>query len=441
MTDTTAADPGGNETAPAAGEPAARERAATIATAEPSKRRPKRSRRFISAFLVVIFSLSLLTSVLAVWGVRQVVNEKAFSRHMTNVVANPAVQASIATYLTKEVVQIVNPQARVEKVLPTRLDPLAGPLTNAVQTYVQGEVQKLIATPKFQAILVTAISKAHAAAINLLEGNPVGPLEVQGNSVVLNTLPLINQILAAIGQHGIFGHSFTVPSLTGTNGEPSAQLQQLASHFGRTLPPTFGQITVFQSDKLSQAQTIFKRVHRLLIVMVVLTLLLLILTFVVSPFRRRTAVYVGIGVAVVMLITYAVTKAINNDVVSFIKSPVAGRAAQAVTSEVTSGLTTFALWLAIIGVAAAVVAFVLGESRSAVVIRGWLAVAGRWIVAMTGAHPDGARILGAVVGLAIVLIAGIHWPSVIIAIVVEVLWQVGVSLVVSRRAPAAVAAS
>lgn len=413
--------------------------AAPVAPAA-AKPRSKRPRGFLAGFLVVLFSISLLLSLVSTWAVRQVLNNGAFTKHVTTIVADPSVQQSMATYLTTEVVKVIDPQKLVENVLPTRLDPLAGPVVTSVQTFVTGQVEKLLATPQFQKILVTAISRTHEAAVNLLEGQPVGNLEVHGNEVVLNTIPLINEVLQAIGQHGIFGHSFTVPPISSSTAAPSAQVQQLATHFGVTLGPEFGQIVVFQSDRISEAQSILRRVHRLLIGLAVLTILLLILAFVVSPRRRRTAIHVGIGVAVVMIATYVAVQAITNDVVAFVKSPASRTAARVVTSTLTSGLTTFALWLAALGLAAAVVAFLLGDTRTAGAVRGWLATAARAVVSVTAAHPDGARVLGGIVAVAVLVFAGLHWPGIIATLVVAVAWQAGVSLVV-RQHPASTSTS
>ena len=84
--------------------------------------------------------------------------------------------------------------------------------------------------------------------MSLLEGKPAGNLEIHGNAVVLNTLPLIDKTIQALQTKTSLGKVLHAPALTAPNGDPSAQLQQLSSKFGVTLPSDFGQIVVFRTD-------------------------------------------------------------------------------------------------------------------------------------------------------------------------------------------------
>jgi hypothetical protein len=107
---------------------------------------------------------------------------------------------------------------------------------------------------------------------------------------------------------------------------------------------------------------------------------------------------------------------------------------RAVVTDTLSTLRTIAILLAVVGVVVALVAFVCGNSRSAAWIRARfkrlsVAVGGSGggsaarAAAFIAAHRDGLAVIGAGVGLLILLIAGFTWGTVIAAVVVVAAWE------------------
>ena len=161
------------------------------------KRRPYRARRYVAGLLVVLFSISLLASLLSFWGVRQVLNTDVFVSHISTAIKDPAVQKEVADYVSTEVIKVTDPAKRIAAVLPTKAQAIVAPVVGAFQSLIHTAVLKLVASPRFQKVLLAAISHAHAAAVALLEGKTRGNLVIRGNEVVLNTLPLA-EFLAAL---------------------------------------------------------------------------------------------------------------------------------------------------------------------------------------------------------------------------------------------------
>ena len=156
---------------------------------------------------------------------------------------------------------------------------------------------------------------------------------------------------------------------------------------------------------------------------------------VVSPWRLRTVVEMGIGAVVVGLATWAGTIWATNTVVNLAKTDGAKGSMRAILQATTSGLVTFMWIVIIVGVMAALLAFVFGESALAARIRAGIKrgaakvpVAVHHAADFIGAHVDGFRIAGYAVGVGIVFL----WLSVaglIAAVVVEAVWQVGLVLI------------
>ena len=403
----------------------------------PKKRRP---RRILSGVFVVLFSISLLVTVLSVWSVRQVLNTNAFAGHVEVALKSPAVQTELSNYVAKEVVQVVQPEKIVAAHLPPKAKPLASPLASGFDTLVTRTTNKLVANPTFQQVVLTAVTKTHQAAVSLLEGKPAGNLEIHGNAVVLNTLPLIDKTIQALQTQTSLGKILHAPTLTAPNGDPSAQLQQLSSKFGVTLPSDFGQIVVFRTDNLQQAQEALKKVRRLLVALLILTIVLFIAALLVSVRRLRTLGQIGLGVAVVMVLAWAATRAATNLIAGHPKQPDARAAVSVVVNNFTGGLELLVGILAILGAVATILAFLFGSSKTAGRIRSRLARwwsevprALHWVGGEITTHVGGARILGLAVGLLVLVLIGFNWPGIITALVIEAIWQGVISLVLRRQ--------
>ena len=400
----------------------------------------RRTRKIFSGVFVVLFCISLLVTVLSVWSVRQVLNTNAFAGHVEVALKSPAVQTELSNYVAKEVVQVVQPEKIVAAHLPPKAKPLASPLASGFDTLVTKTTNKLVANPTFQQVVLTAVTKTHQAAVSLLEGKPAGNLEIHGNAVVLNTLPLIDKTIQALQTQTSLGKVLHAPTLTAPNGDPSAQLQQLSSKFGVTLPSDFGQIVVFRTDNLQQAQQGLKKVRRLLVALLILTIVLFIAALVVSLRRLRTLGQIGLGVAVVMVLAWAATRAATNLIAGHPKQPDARAAVSVVVNNFTGGLELLVGILAILGAVATILAFIFGSSKTAGRIRRRLASwwsevprALRWVGAEITTHVGGVRILGLAVGLLILVLIGFNWPGIITALVIEAIWQGVVSLVLRRQ--------
>ena len=400
-------------------------------------KRPFRTRRWLAGLLVVLFSISLFATVLSVWGARQVLNTDVFVSHIDTAIKNPAVQESIADYVTKELVQAVDPAKKISAVLPKKAQVIVPPVVSGLEDFVHSAVQKFVASPQFQRLFLGTVRTAHANAVALLEGKTKGNLVIHGNEVVLNTLPLIDATIRQLEEQNVLtGVLAKVPPLATTSGSPSQQVQALSHRLGVTLPADFGQVVVFHSTSLQQAQEGLKKLHRSLVLILVLTVVLFALALVVAPFKLRTLAQLGIGAAIVGLLTWAGTMWATNHIVELVKAGHTKAAIRAILDAETGGLTELVIFIAIIGAVAALLAFVFGESPQAGRIRAavgrataGLPAVGRGALAFTNAHAGGARVLGYVVGLAILFI-WLTWTAFFVALLaVVVLWQVAVALI------------
>ncbi len=185
--------------------------------------------------LVVLTVLAFSAATPGVWARRTVYNEDRYLKVVGPLASQPAVQEALARQLTTSLFAAIDVQARIQVALSTRapkLEFIAGPITNALQGFVQDQVQKIIASPQFQTFWVAANRQLHGQLIAVLNGSST-VLQIQGNQVVFNYLPLVNDSLQQLSGtlSGIIGHQITIPPIT-ADTLPSQAIPMLETALG-----------------------------------------------------------------------------------------------------------------------------------------------------------------------------------------------------------------
>jgi hypothetical protein len=387
--------------------------------ARPQKR--ARLRRVFAVVFVVIAILAFTATTPGVWARRTVYNTDRYLAVVGPLAEDPAIQEALARNLTDAVFAALNVQTRVEATISEtapRLAFIAGPLTNGVQGFVQQQVQTLLQSPQFQDFWVNANERLHTEIVAILNGSS-DVLQIQGNQVVFNYLPLVNDALAQLSQtlSGLLGRTITIPPIT-ADTVPSQAIAALQTALGVTLPPNFGSVVLFQGDSLTSIQDGVALFNKGLLLAIALFLIGVALALVLSTNRRRTLLQLVTALIVVVVLErrFAIAEASN---IVHLAKPENQAAAQAIVNAFLSSLllaTKRILWAL---VAILVVALLSGPYPWAVRVRGWTAdvaragvgaVRGRdlgpaavWI----GGHRDALMLAGAVVGAAILLFASL----------------------------------
>jgi hypothetical protein len=159
-----------------------------------------RTRRMLAVVLVVLTSIVFTVSVTAVWARRNALNTDRYVQTIGPVAQDVRVQRALGRYLTTQVMSAIDPEELFKNALPERAQVLAGPLTGALRGFVNDRVNTFLATDNFSRLWVQVNERAHSRVVDVLEGDLPPSLQVQGNDVVLNVVPILNQVLARIGE-------------------------------------------------------------------------------------------------------------------------------------------------------------------------------------------------------------------------------------------------
>ena len=313
----------------------------------------------------------------------------------------------------------------------------AGPLTSSLQGFVQDQVQQVIASERFQQFWVSANTILQKQVVAVLDGNS-DVLTVQGNQVVFNYLPLLNDALTQLSGtlSAILNRQITLPTIT-ADTVPSEAVASLQTALGVTLPPTFGSVTLFQSDELTSVQDAVSIFNKTMILAIVLFILGVALALVLSTNRRRTLLQLVTALIVVAVLERRFAIAQASNVVSMAK-PENQAAVQAIIGAFLSSLllaTKRILWVLFVVL---IVAVVTAPYPWAVRARAWVGDAGRAGVgavrgaevgpaaAWVGARRDALMLAGAIVAAIILLFASISLGWFLVLAIVLVLYELAV---------------
>jgi hypothetical protein len=207
-----------------------------------------------------------------------------------------------------------------------------------------------------------------------------------------------------------------LPTLT-ADGDPQQQVAELESALGRDLPEDFGQLVIYQSDRLADAgasvenaQRTLVLVKRGLVVLLVATVALLALTIIIARNRWRAVLLLGLGTVAAIVIARTGVRRVRDDAPELVKRPGARAALGAVLDGAASGLLrTFGLVLLAGAVVALIALFRRDRQRGDLLLIAAV-VAGVVVVGLLGLS-IWSLLLGIVVGVAVPIVVRQLWPE------------------------------
>jgi hypothetical protein len=410
--------------------------------AKAQRRQRHRIRRVVAVALVVTTSLMFTIAATGVWARRNALNTNRWVSTVTPIAADPAVQEAFGRYLTDQLMTAIDPKEFFESVLPDRGQILAVPLTNALRGFVQDKTTEFLGSDTFHKLWVEINTRAHTRLVDVLEGETrqVPGVEVQGDNVVLNVIPVLNAILERIGEQSpeLFGHTVNLPTISGDDAEEA--IQKLSNALGRPLPDNFGQFTVFDAARLHQVQDAVDLFNTLVVVAVILAVVLFALTLWITPRRRRTLIQLCFGIALGIVVIRRLALRSQDDVLDLVK-PENREAVKVISGAFVSSLLDASAWILAIAAVVAVVAILTGPYPWANKGRSGVATGARVVVASgraavthevddpaaqwVGAHREVVQGGAIAVGILALLLFDLSWLAILLLGLLVVLVVVG----------------
>jgi hypothetical protein len=390
----------------------------------------------VAAVLIVIGCVLAPVSVLAVWAANEVSNTGRYVATMEPLIHDPAIQNALTDKITAQITTRLNVTSRADQAaaelssrglprLSTLLKSEAPAIASGVAGFIHSEVHKIVTGPQFAQAWIQANTLVHQQLVKALSGQGSSSVSVKNGQVVLGLGPFIDVVKQDLVKRG-----FTLVS---------------------SIPAVNPTLTLFSATYLVKAQTGYRLVNDLKIVLPLVTLLLLALGVFAARSRRRALIGAGLGLAASMLVLAAgllIFRGIYLNSVPTSKLPADAAAAlfDALVAFIKQGLRT----VLVAGLIVAAGAFLAGPSVTAVRIRGaftrglgWIRHGGAQAGVRTGpagtwiyAHRRALRISA----VALAALVFVFWgqPTALVAIVIAILLLVAFGLIelIGSRPPA-----
>ena len=241
----------------------------------------------IAVCLVLVGVLAPL-SILATWAHDEVSDTERYVETVAPLADSPEVQAAVTTRLTARIVGLIDVQAVTkdaidalsQRGLPPRavasLTALTPPLAAGVESFVNNQVSRLVASQAFADAWEQANRVAHNQMVAVLTGDTGEAVSVSGGTVQLNLAPVIDAVKERLLDAG-FSLASRIPAVT-------------------------TEITLFQSADLAKAQTAFRLLDAAARALPIIALILLGVAVAVSTRRRRTLTIGAMVIAASMVL-------------------------------------------------------------------------------------------------------------------------------------------
>jgi hypothetical protein len=404
--------------------------------AGPVRRRRFPGRTLVAAILIAAGCVLAPVSVLAVWAANEVSNTSRYVATMEPLVHDPAIQNALTDKITAQITTRLNVTGyadQAEAALSSRglpkvsalLKSVAPSVASGVAGSIHSEVHKIVTGPRFAKAWVQANTLVHQELVKALSGQGNSSVSVKNGQVVLNLGPFIDIVKQDLVNRG-FSLVSKIPAINPT-------------------------LTLFSAKYLVKAQTGYRLINDLKIVLPVLTLLLLALGVFAARGHRRALIGAGLGLAaamVVLALALFIFRGIYLNGVPSSKLPADAAAAlfDTLVAFIKEGLRT----VLVAGLIVAAGGFLAGPSATAVRIRGafahglgWIRHGGERHGVSTGpvgtwtyAHRKALRISA----VALAALVFVFWgqPTAIVAIVIAVVLLVVLGLIelIGSRPPA-----
>jgi hypothetical protein len=313
-------------------------------------------RRFTVWLLIILACIFSVLGALSVWVKTTTLDTNTFVSTVAPLINDPEVAKAVSDTAVKQLFAQYDVTAQIEAGLTEisqtiraaapnlpqpglSLSAIAAPISSGLQTFASTVAQKILTSDAFYKVWEQTLRIAHTAAVNILTGKGDKVLTSQGDTVVLNLSPLLDQVKTKLADAGLsFLNKVQVPA-------------------------DFGQVKLFTSKQLGVAKGMVHLLETLSWVLPLLAFLFFALALVIAKDRRKVLLREGIGLAIAMLVVLIVFRVAHNQLFGMIKNQANLAAADVIWWHVLTGLRQAVFGLLALGVVVAVAAGVAGPSK------------------------------------------------------------------------------
>jgi hypothetical protein len=287
-----------------------------------------------------LFALSLLAFMVAavvanvsVWATLTLFDEGRFTDTVGEALEDPVVVEGVSQRIAVEVTDAIEAHSDT---LPTSvavaLRLVAGSPRDAVEQGIAEVVTRVMTSETLAPARDAAIGRLHETILGLPESE--GALQLEGESLVFDITPLIDQVATGLG------------------------LDTLADF---EMPSEIGQVTLIESSRLPLVLDALDQLRRWSLALWVATIALAILTLLLARNRVHALAWLGLGLVISGGLGALLALTVPNLQPSVVTQPTGVELYQGITAAVTQGLLVQSVLLAFLGGLLMLIGLIVGR--------------------------------------------------------------------------------
>ncbi len=318
----------------------------------PVTRKRWRGRSVVSLILFIVATLLTPIAVIGHWGHQTVVDSQQFISTVGPLAENPEIQQAVSDVVSNAIIEQVDTAELAGGLLGAIIPNdqltglLSGPIKAGIDGLIRGGVERFVQSNAFQQAWVRINEAAQRGFMAALTGDPSGPVQFEGDVLVLDISTLLQDVQQSLVDDGI--------AIAGVV----------------TIPDTDAQIVLLDSPALAQVRTIYAFASPILGFVLLITAALFTLAVLLATRRARTTVAVGI---VVLAWAFALNYGIRFAEASFVNAfsdTLFEAAATAFYNQLLLYLLLAVQGLFLLGAVVIVLGWFSGTTRAATYTRG-----------------------------------------------------------------------
>ena len=285
-------------------------------------------KRIAVALLIVLGCIALALANISNWARDTLIDTNVWVATIGPLSQNPVIVEAFSDAIVEGVSEELGITPLERPSLLVLLGILDQPLVEKVQELISEAISTVILSDEFNEVWVRAIEIIHGSLVNVFSGdNPF--IYAENGIVYLDFGELLDEILNMLGLMNI--------SLF----EPGSDAMKFA---------------LVESDSLAEMQRVLRMIDRIAFLSFIITIFCFGGAVALSRWRRRTVNAMGIGIAVVMLISLFLFSMGESYILASIVDQAFNDLASEVFRSITAGLIAQTVLLMILGVIVAIIA-------------------------------------------------------------------------------------
>ena len=240
--------------------------------------------RVVASILAFALAVVLLpVGITGFWAQRTVTDTERFLVTVDPLSQDAEIQTAMATYLADRIEEQINPEQLLDEIFGDlvkerpSLKLIEPVILGAIDSLINQVTLRIVQSDQFQGLWSFATTAAQRSLMAILQGDDDGPVNLDGDSIVLDTSALFEAIKQGLVDRG-FGFAANI-----------------------NVPQTDQQIVLLEAPQLAQLRTIYSLASPVLTYLLFLSIGLFVLSVALARRRPRATALVGVATTIIGL--------------------------------------------------------------------------------------------------------------------------------------------